>query len=1006
MRSLYFAILLSLFVSITYSQSALDRSFGDTGVVTVNTGKPLNDFTSSTNQLIPDKDGSFYLFLTSGNTFIKRKSDGSLDSAYGFNGYSVALPSGTWRGELQSDGKLVVAGSTFSTDQFFLTRFNNDGTLDYSFGDGGKKIISFTGSGIASSLAIQPDGKIVVAGTSIQGNDEYFAIARCNADGSLDGSFGTDGKQITDFQFQMPDRGGFITYHNSSASAVTLQPDGKILVAGYAYNGYNSGFAVARYNTNGSLDNTFSDDGKQTTFPNSSSAFVNCILVQDDGKIILCGVNDRYSPSASLMFVRYDMNGDMDNSFGSQGISIISPGNPINIFEFYPMAVFVDGKIYASGYITQGDNGDLFVVSLNSDGTEDDSFGNSGRVILDLDNTNDLAGSIGIQPTTNKLLIAATAVHNNQPAYQSKYVVIRINKDGTPDQDFGKSSLVFDDKSLSETFYASTIVLSDGKLISGGYAWNGTDRDFLLTKFLNDGTIDSSFNLTGQVFTDFGDADQILQLKELPGGKLMAYGKSGALFAMARYHADGTRDNTFNGTGLFVLDTGLPFSTISIHPDGKIVLAGSTFDGLNVGEVAVVRLNADGTFDNTFGSGGKKTDNTGFNVLINIYADLQADQKMMVAGRYVENSQSKIFLIKYDVNGSRDLSFGTNGIVTTNFGSDDYYIGGVKVLDNDNILVTGSSTSNTDPSRSFLLAKFLPDGSLNNLFGNNGFVTTPVPAYVSGTFAIDVSDNGKIAIGGESGGFAVMVYDANGSLYQRFSGDGIEIHQIGIETYFTQNLNSRIYDLTFSGEYLYSTGTTFLPNLSGAVARYLITQGAPLPVTLLDFKANLQNKTVLLSWKIASDKKLDNFIIEKSSNGYSFLPLQFVKPIAPFNIQRNYSSIDLSPFKGINYYRLKIFEADGKFSYSNIVAINLPGENNISIYPNPASRILKIATNGDNEKAVVEIYDMYGKRVRQLQATLNTNALIMLDISTLPKAMYQVRISRQTGVEVMSFIKQ
>jgi uncharacterized delta-60 repeat protein len=1006
MRSLYLAILLFLFASASYSQSALDRSFGDTGVVTVNTGKPTNNFTSTTSQLIPDKDGSFYLFVTYGNTFVKRKSDGSLDSTYGFNGYSVALPSGTWRGALQNDGKLVVAGSTVPTDQFFLTRLNNNGTLDYSFGDGGKKIISFTGSGKASSLAIQPDGKIVVAGTSMQGSDEYFAIARFNADGSLDSSFGIDGTQITDFQFQVPDRGGFITYHNSSASAITLQPDGKILAAGYAYNGNNSGFAVARYNTDGSLDDTFSDDGKQTTILNSSSAFVNCILVQDDGKIILCGVNSHDTPSSSFMFVRYDANGNLDNSFGSQGVSFISPGDPINIFEFYPMAVFVDGKIYASGYITQGDKGDMFIVSLKSDGTEDDSFGNNGRLILDLDNTNDLAGSIGVQPTTSKLLIAATAVYDSQPVYQLKYVVTRINKDGTPDQNFGNNSLVFDDKSLSETFYASTIVLSDGKILSGGYAWNGMDRDFLITKFLTNGTIDSTFNLTGQVFADFGAADQILQLKELPGGKLMAYGKSGTRFAMARYNADGTRDNTFNGTGLFVLDTGLPFSTISIDPDGKIVLAGSTFDGSNVGEAALVRLNANGTFDNTFGSGGKKTDNTGFNVLSSIYSDIQADQKIIVAGRYVENGQSNIFLIKYEANGSRDISFGVNGIVTSNFGSDDYYIGGIKVLDDNNILVTGSSISTTNSPTSFLLAKFLPDGTLNNSFGNNGVVTTAVPAYVSGTFAIDISNNGKIAIGGESGGFAVMVFDANGNLYQPFSGDGIEIHQIGIETYFTQNLNSRIYDLAFSGEYLYATGTTFLPNLSGAVARYLITQGGPLPVTLLDFKANLQNKTVLLSWKIASDKKLDNFIIEKSSNSFSFLPLQFVKPIAPFNIQRNYSSIDLSPFKGTNYYRLKIFESDGKFSYSNIVTINLPGENNISIYPNPASRILKIATNGDNEKAVVEIYDMYGKRVRQLQVTLNTNSLIPIDISTLPKAMYRIKISRQTGAEVMSFIKQ
>ncbi len=226
---------------------------------------------------------------------------------------------------LQSDGKIVAVGQDSS--DFALARYNADGSLDSSFGTGGKVTTDFGGSDAALAAVLQPDGKIVAVGTSAAD----FALARYNTDGSLDTSFGTGGKVTTDF-------GG-----TDQAWAAVLQPDGKIVAAGLA----SADFALARYNTNGSLDTSFGTGGKVTTsFEGSDQA--RAVVLQPDGKIVAVG----WDNGVEFALARYNTDGLLDSSFGTGGKVTTDFGGSDAALAAVLQS---DGKIVAVGFANTTD---------------------------------------------------------------------------------------------------------------------------------------------------------------------------------------------------------------------------------------------------------------------------------------------------------------------------------------------------------------------------------------------------------------------------------------------------------------------------------------------------------------------------------------------------------------------------------------------------------------------------------------------------------------------------
>ncbi|NTV07207.1 MAG: hypothetical protein HGA81_01175 [Chlorobium limicola] len=312
----------------------------------------------------------------SGDLVARINADGSYDTSFGsFGSVAGTLCGGTNSVAVLSNGKIVAVGGGGSANDIVIGRCNMDGSIDTSFDGDGIILTDIDGRGDqANSMAIQSDGKIVVAGTSTAAGgyaaaNPDFCVVRYNTDGSLDTSFDGDGKLTTEI--------GDILYptdshlnRNDYGKSVALQSDGKIVVAGSSSFVQDGGIAVVRYNLEGSLDTSFSGDGKLITqFGVGSSwrnSVANSVTVQSDGKIVVAGdVNN------DIVVARYNTDGSMDTSFSGDGIVITDLGQ---IESARNVTVQSDGKIVVVGSSSRSDNVDFLMLRYNSDGSLDTSF--------------------------------------------------------------------------------------------------------------------------------------------------------------------------------------------------------------------------------------------------------------------------------------------------------------------------------------------------------------------------------------------------------------------------------------------------------------------------------------------------------------------------------------------------------------------------------------------------------------------------------------------------------
>ncbi|MBK8464683.1 MAG: InlB B-repeat-containing protein [Chloracidobacterium sp.] len=366
---------------------------------------------------------------------------------------------------VQTDGKIVVVGYTGSTDfDFAVIRYNTDGSLDTTFDTDGFVTTAFgTNTDQAKAVAIQTDGKIVVAGYSYNETSGQFevALARYNTDGSLDTTFDGDGKVITVI-------GAAST--SSVGSAIVIQPDGKIVVAGYSGSSPNFDYAVVRYNANGSLDTTFDSDGKVTTDMGGYDR-AHAVALQADGKIIITGDN---GSNADFGLARYNPNGSLDTTFDVDGKAFVSVSAGVD--WAYSLAVEADGKIIAAGISDSGPNSDFGIVRLNTNGSLDTSFDGDGIVTTDF-GFYARANSVVIQPD-GRIVAGGYG--------EGDFALARYNADGLLDTTFdgdGKVSTAI----LSSTDVINAVALQpDGRIVAAGYSDNGTsgtENDFAVARY-------------------------------------------------------------------------------------------------------------------------------------------------------------------------------------------------------------------------------------------------------------------------------------------------------------------------------------------------------------------------------------------------------------------------------------------------------------------------------------------------------------------------------------------
>ncbi len=440
---------------------------------------------------------------------------------------------------VQPDGKILTAGYTSLGN--LVMRFLPDGTVDTTFADGtgAAAILNPSFQTRATCVAVQTDGRIVVAGWANTSPANYM-LARLTIDGHLDHTFGSGGWVLTDFSEDA-----------DQAYAVMIQADGKIIAAGRSLVSNDYDFSAARYNADGSLDTTFNGDGKITVGfgdlgPNSNVACYDATL-DGSGRLVMAGGGTDVVTDGVFKIVRLTTGGYLDSTFNGTGKKQFDIGPLDN--EVHGVAVAPDGKIVVVGsYISYPNNesGPAYAVRINPDGTFDNSFDGDGKL------------------------------------------------------------------QVSDHFTVRDIaVRPDGGILMLGEYQNSNGKGFVMVKSLNaDGSLDLSF-LGGQhdfLYNGSGAFCSGYSLALLPDGRAVIYGAWNESHLLLRIWPQGWLDGGRQQAIGFPGWTQATAYGLVVQPDDKLVIAGTVANvGGSESDIGVARLLPDGGYDNTFGTFGRAT---------------------------------------------------------------------------------------------------------------------------------------------------------------------------------------------------------------------------------------------------------------------------------------------------------------------------------------------------------------------------------------------------------------
>ena len=466
---------------------------------------------------------------------------------------------------LQSNGTVVLGGYSYNSGSydFSVVRLHADWSLDTGFSGDGKAVIDVGGTGrddYAASMVVQSDGKVVQGGYSNDSSGNYhFSVIRLNADGSLDTGFSGDGKAVIDV-------GG----STDSATSMVVQPDGKVVLGGYSYNGgTGNDFSVVRLNADGSVDSSFSGDGKAVIDVGGNSDQATSMVVQSDGKVVLGGYSTNSGGNYDFSVVRLNADGSLDMGFSGDGKAVIDVGGSRHDFA-YSVVVQSDGKVVLGGYSTNSSytNADYSVVRLNANGSLDSSFSGDGKAVIDVGGPaiNDQATEMVVQ-SDGKVVLGGYSYDSGRSA---DFSVVRLNADGSQDTGFSDDGKAVIDVGGSRDIVSSMVVQSDGKLVLGGNG--GASGQGAAVRLNADGSLDTSFgavvgggsgnSLGGSVAYTENAAPVILDSSvQILDAELAALNSgtgnyAGASITLARAGGANAQDVFSAGSGLSVLREG------------------------------------------------------------------------------------------------------------------------------------------------------------------------------------------------------------------------------------------------------------------------------------------------------------------------------------------------------------------------------------------------------------------------------------------------------------------
>jgi uncharacterized delta-60 repeat protein len=744
-----------------------DTTFGNAGIMLTDLAN--FDPSDSTSHVAVQGDGKYIVSGTSNGRWalVRYNIDGSLDTTFDGDGRVLTDFSGLTASAndiaVLPDGKFLVAGAvgTANNFDFALARYNADGSLDTTFDGDGKVTSNFGQNESAYAMSLDAIGRIVLAGTTNPTSSNGTVVARYNADGSLDTTFDGDGVATIS------------TVSSSQALGLALQSDGKIVVAGSSPNGSDYDFAVVRFNTDGTLDTTFDSDGITTIHFGTGTYLSRAAAIQSDGAILVYG---SYS-GTSLALARVTSNGALDTTFDTDGkvtTNVSGSEGATNV------ALQADGKIVVSGYTSINFQYDMVLVRYNTNGSRDTSFDGDGILLTDT-GADDYGNNIATLADGRIVVAASRYIRSADGKPYSDFSLYRFQADATPDTTFDSDGRVTTSfgRLPSDDRGNSVITQPDGKIIAGGWSFSGAQNDdFALVRYNTDGSLDPTFGGDGTVAIDFSFRTDLLYALALqPDGKIIAAGisepVSGSNYqvTVARYNPDGSLDSSFDGDGVAIVSAPLGASVrdVAMQSDGKIVVAGGYTS--NGAQLLVVRLNVDGSLDTSFDGDGKVNASlapfSGSTWTLYSVA-IQADGKIVAAGR----SNSGLTLVRLNPNGTFDTTFDGDG--KANFNTLSVSGDALVILPNGKIDLAGGSNGG------LTVAQFNTDGSLDTTFSGDGLATVSL-GYSGGTGADMVrQSNGKLVVAGwtyvtsdvHSAVYVLARFNPDGSLDSSFSSDG------------------------------------------------------------------------------------------------------------------------------------------------------------------------------------------------------------------------------------------
>ena len=743
-----------------------------------------------------------------------------------------------------------------------VARFNVDGTLDKTFGGDGQVRVA---TGTPSDATVQPDGKILILGVvyfDSYGDYHEISVRRLTADGAADSSFNTI--------YLDPEISG-------EASSIALQPDGKIMLGGSF---------LRRYNSDGSVDNSFGTNGAATAVDG-----IRSLNILNSGKILTF--------DSDFSVTRYLSDGTVDNSFGVNGSQV----NPVLYPSAKSMAVQGDGKILVAGITGYGTtNSDFAVIRYTQDGFIDNSFSGDGIAVTDFGTNKEEANSVALL-NDGRILVAGFAPRGNTGYYDA--AITRLDASGNPDNSFDGDSKLIDHIRRTNSGFNATAVQPDGKIVCAGYAWNGVNNDFMVVRYNSTGTLDNSFSGDGKLLTGFGVDARVTGVAVQTDGKIIAVGAAGGDFGVVRYNADGSPDNSFGNNGK--VTTNLWDNTegalaVQIQSDGKILVSG---------KYAIVRYNSNGTLDNSFDVDGKV-----FTWEVNSHMAIQPDGKILVANSYLN-------VWRLNIDGSKDQTFGDGGIgrIFPPGDNAEQEAKALAVLPDGRIIVGGTWVNNSrdtdDPEFSY--GVFTSDGQIDETL--HPYYSSNLLGQGTELSSILVQDDGKIIMAGEKyieghRMFAILRLNSDFSIDNSFANNGVQ---------YTSSIttgDSKINALAVYGNRLYAAGYGQYPAYYGVLAAYKLPAAVPV-------------------------SKLTG--------------ISTARPITT-----------------------------------------------IKVSPNPAKNVLqfKVDNSIENEKATVQLIGINGKKWKETVVTANKNSVISLDISALSSGMYILNVVTRKKVFTAKFTKE